>query len=77
MTKFYSENFSASKVGQNRLGRKQRGNTVPAAGEGLRLTYGYGKARPQRMVTVTCSAYYTGVLTLYTTPYTKSAALRT
>lgn len=67
VTKFYSENFSASKVGQNRLGRKQRGNTVPTAGEGLRLTYGYGKARPQRMVTVTCSAYYTGVLTLYTT----------
>lgn len=55
-TKFHSENFSASKVGQNRLGRNLRRNTEPAAGEGLRLTYGYGKAGPQRMVTVTCSS---------------------
>lgn len=54
--KFHSENFSASKVGQNRLGRNLRRNTEPAAGEGLRLNYGYGKARPQRMVTVTCSS---------------------
>lgn len=53
--KLHSENFSASKVGQNRLGRNLRRNTEPAAGEGLRLTYGYGKARPQRMVTVTCT----------------------
>lgn len=55
-TKFHSENYLASKVGQNRLGRNLGRNTEPAAGEGLRLTYGYGKARPQRMVTVTCSS---------------------
>lgn len=72
-TKFHSENFSASKVGQNRLGRNLRRNTEPAAGEGLRLTYGYGKAGPQRMVTVTCSSVvhrctYTLHSTLHRTP---------
>lgn len=64
---FHSENFSASKVGQNRLGRNLGRNTEPAAGEGLRLTYGYGKARPQRMVTVTCSSVVQRC-TLHSTP---------